>query len=131
MSAFLYLLLFDPKLAVARRTCALAVYLAIVIAGSIPGARAGIGEYASGVVLHSLAYAGLAFLWFTGSAGSPAARAGKAMLAVTVMGAGDELVQSLLPYRVGSVNDWLLDCMAGFATCTLLWLLVPRTALAR
>ena len=131
MPAFLYLLLFDPKLAVARRTCALAVYLAIVIAGSIPGARAGIGEYASGVVLHSLAYAGLAFLWFTGSAGTPAARTGKAMLAVAAMGAGDELVQSLLPYRVGSVSDWVLDCTAGLATCTLLWLLTPRTALAR
>ncbi len=119
-------LLFDPKLRHARRFGAIALYLAIIVAGSIPGARAEIGNYASGLVLHALAYAALAFLWFTGSAGSPATRAGKALLAVAAMGAGDELVQSFLPYRVGDVRDWLVDCSAALVTCALLWAVMSR-----
>jgi VanZ family protein len=131
MPAFLSLLILDPKLRKLRCACAVALYLAIVVMGSIPGARAHVGDYASGVVLHSLAYAALAFLWFTGSSGSPAARAAKAMLAVAAMGALDELVQSFFPYRGADVADWMVDCAAGAITCALLWLFLPRTDMAR
>lgn len=114
-----------------RCLCAIALYLAIVIMGSIPGARSQIGVYAPGVVLHSLAYATLAFLWFTGSSGSPAVRTAKAMLAVAGMGALDELVQSFFPYRGAAVGDWMVDCGAGAVTCALLWAFLPRAGAVR
>lgn len=131
MPALLFLLVLDPKLRKLRLACALLVYLAILVGGSIPGARAEIGEYASGGVLHSLAYALLAFLWFTGSSGSRAARAAKSVLAVALMGAGDELVQSLFPYRGAAVSDWMVDCAAGLVTSSVLWALLPAPAPAK
>ena len=54
-----------------------------------------------------------------------AARAAKAVLAIALMGAFDELVQSFLPYRSGDMRDWLIDITAAFlasgvlAVCTL------------
>lgn len=131
MPAFLQLLVLDPKLSRLRCAAAVAMYLVIVITGSIPGARAEIGNYASGLVLHSLAYATLAFLWFTGSSGTPAARAAKAVLAVAVMGAGDEFVQSFFPYRGPDVHDWLVDCTAAIVTSAVLWAVLPRPATDR
>ena len=75
MPALLSLLVLDPKLRKLRYGCALLIYAAILVLGSIPGARAEIGHYATGVVLHSLAYAVLTFLVFTGSGGSARGRA--------------------------------------------------------
>jgi VanZ family protein len=73
----------------------------------------------------------LAFLWFTGSAGGPALRAAKAVLAVAIMGAGDEFVQSFFPYRGAAVSDWMVDCAAALATCAVLWALWPDIDTAR
>jgi VanZ family protein len=126
ISMLLLSLLLDPKWRKLRLACAICMYLAILIAGSIPGARAEIGHYASGATLHSLAYAVLAFLWFTSSTGSPAACAVKAVLAVAVMGAGDEMVQSFFPYRGAAVGDWMVDCAAAVVTSAVLWAVLPR-----
>jgi hypothetical protein len=126
MPALLSTLFFDPKLRMLRLACAVLMYLTILVAGSIPGARADIGHFASGPVLHSTAYAVLAFLWFTGSGGSTIARAAKAVLAVAVMGAGDEFVQSFFPYRGPAVSDWLVDCGAALATSVVLCAILPR-----
>lgn len=131
MAALLSTLVLDPKLRLLRRSCAVLMYVAILVAGSIPGARAEIGEYASGPVLHSTAYAVLAFLWFTGSTGSPMARAAKAVLAVAVMGAGDEFVQSFFPYRGAAVRDWMVDCGAALATSVVLCALLPNVDASR
>ncbi|NNG24410.1 VanZ family protein [Telluria aromaticivorans] len=126
MPAILSLLLLDPRLRSARRGLALAVYAAVLIAGSIPGARAEIGEYAPGLVLHGLTYAFLTLLWFLGSAGSGPVRALKAVLAIALMGAGDELVQSFLPYRSGDVRDWMIDVTAALLTSTVLAVVLPQ-----
>lgn len=126
MPAFLHLLLLDTRLRKLRYGAAIVLFLAIVIAGSIPGARADIGHYASGLVLHSAAYATLALLWFTASSGSGAARSAAAVGAVAVMGAIDEAVQSFFPYRGADVHDWLVDCCAAILTCAILWLLLPK-----
>jgi VanZ family protein len=131
MPALLSLLLLDPRLRAARRALAIVLYLAIVIVGSIPGARADIGHYAPGVILHSLAYAGLALLWFTGSAGRTGARAAKAVLAVAVMGALDEFVQSFFPYRGADVHDWMVDCAAALVMSGLLAAVLPNAAAER
>jgi hypothetical protein len=126
MTATLSALLDDLRL---RRLCigaALAMYVAIVVTGSIPGARADIGAYASGPVLHSTAYSVLACLWFLGSGGGVPARSCKAVLAVALMGAGDEFVQSFFPYRGADVRDWAVDCAAAIVTCAMLSLLLSR-----
>jgi VanZ family protein len=109
-----------------RYRTAIFLYLLILIFGSIPGARKDIGEVASGIILHSMAYAGLAFLIFTGGTGSPSQRAGKAVLTIAAMGALDELVQSFLPYRHGAVSDWLVDCNAAILTSLVMWALWTR-----
>ncbi|QOY96561.1 VanZ family protein [Massilia sp. UMI-21] len=126
MPAFLSLLLFDPRLRSARIKTSLVLYAGVIAAGSIPGARAEVGEYAPGVVLHGLTYAFLTLLWFLGSTGSGVARAAKAVLAIALMGAADELVQSFLPYRSGDVNDWMVDVTAALLTSALLAVLVRR-----
>ena len=119
-------LLLDPRLRNARLALALVLYAGVIVAGSIPGARAEIGEFAPGVVLHGITYAALTALWFLGSTGSAPVRALKAVLAIALMGAGDELVQSFLPYRSGDVRDWMIDMAAALLTSTLLAVLVPQ-----
>ena len=131
MPQFLYTVLFEPRLNRLRYAAAILMFLTIVIAGSIPGARADIGHYAPGVVLHALAYATLALLWFTGSRGSGASRTVAAVLAVALMGAVDELVQTMFPYRGPDLHDWMVDCAAAIVTCTILWMLMPKAALQR
>ncbi len=119
------LLLTDSHARLRYRT-ALFLYLLILIFGSIPGARQDIGEVASGIWLHSTAYAGLTFLLFTGGKGGAAQRAGKAILTIAAMGALDELVQSFFPYRHGAVSDWLVDCNAAVLTSLFMWALWTR-----
>lgn len=126
MPAFLSRLLLDPRLRSARIKTALLLYAGVVVAGSIPGARAEVGEFAPGVVLHGLTYAFLSLLCFLGSTGSGPVRAAKAVLAIALMGAGDELVQSFLPYRRGAVGDWMIDVGAALLTSTLLAVIVPQ-----
>jgi hypothetical protein len=128
MTITLSQLLTHPGLRLACRACAVIMYLGIVVAGNIPGARADIGQYAPGVVLHSMAYAVLTLLCFLGSTGSPAARAGKAVLAVALMGAGDEFIQSFFPYRGADVRDWAVDCSSAVLVSLLLAILLPKAA---
>ncbi|CAN7515147.1 VanZ family protein [Pseudoduganella sp. LjRoot289] len=113
-----------------RYRTALVLYLMILVLGSIPGARSDIGQVASGLVLHSLAYAGLTFLLFTGGNGNAAWRAIKAVLTVMAMGALDELVQSFLPYRHGALSDWAVDTASALATASVMWLLWSRHKVA-
>ncbi|MBD8533035.1 MULTISPECIES: VanZ family protein [unclassified Massilia] len=131
MPHFLSSLLLDPRLNKLRYGAAIFLFLAIVAGGSIPGARADIGHYASGVVLHSSAYAVLALLWFTASRGSAASRTVATVLAIAVMGAIDESVQSFFPYRGADVRDWMVDCSAAVAVSAILWLVLPKAALQR
>lgn len=122
-------LLQNPRLRLSLIACAILMYLAIVTVGNLPGARADIGHYASGVVLHSTAYAVLTALWFFGSTGSAATRAGKAVLAVAAMGAGDEFIQSFFPWRGADLRDWAVDCTSALVMSGLLCLLVPKALL--
>lgn len=119
-------LLLTPSHARLRYWSAIVLYLMILVIGSIPGARKDIGDVASGLVLHSCAYAGLTFLLFTGSRGEAASRALKAVLTIALMGALDEYVQSFFPYRHGAVSDWLVDCSAALAMAAAMWLLWTR-----
>jgi VanZ family protein len=126
MPALSPLLYAEPRHRRAMHAAALLIFAGIVIAGSVPGARADVGEFASGIVLHSLAYATLATLWFLGSTGSGLQRALKAVLAIALMGAFDEGVQHFLPYRSGAVHDWLVDVSAATVAATALAALLVR-----
>jgi len=127
MSVLSTLLQPDPQIRKAVRAVALLGFAGIVIAGSIPGARAEVGQYAPGVVLHGLAYAVLTTLWFLASVGTPVQRALKAVLAIALMGAIDEGVQSFLPYRSGDVRDWMIDVTAATFAATALAVLAVLT----
>lgn len=104
-----------------RYRSALVLYLLILVLGSVPGARDDIGQVAPGLVLHSTAYAGLTFLLFSGSQGSPLRRALSSVASIAAMGALDEYIQSFLPYRHAAVSDWLVDCSAALLVSALLW----------
>ena len=126
MIAMLSQLLTHPRLRFACLACAALMYMAIVVTGNIPGARADIGHYAPGVVLHSSAYAVLACLCFLGSSGSPVVRAVKAVLTIALMGAGDEFIQSFFPYRGADVRDWAVDCASAIVVSLLLCFMLPK-----
>ncbi|GIZ51604.1 VanZ family protein [Noviherbaspirillum aridicola] len=113
--------LIDPRFTTLRLRAAWAAYLSILIFGAIPGARTEIGEYASGLVLHFFAYGCISFLLFTGFVGHPGARLVRCVLLIALMGAGDEFMQSFLPYRRGAISDWYVDVSAGIVVSTLLW----------
>lgn len=127
----LHLLFIAPAYATLRLRCAAFLYLAILVLGSIPGARADIGHVASGGVLHSVAYSGLTLLIFGGLAAARGQRAITAVAAIAAMGALDECVQSFFPYRGAAVGDWLVDCSAAIVTATLLYLMWPRLSATR
>lgn len=97
----------------------LALYAAIILFGSIPGARAEMGEVASGLVLHFAAYSCIAFLLACGVSGGPSLKAFKAFFLVAAMGALDEGIQAFLPYRNGAIMDWSVDVAAGLFTALL------------
>lgn len=125
MQQLLTLLVLDDALRVRRFQLALLLFGLILAIGSIPGARADLGQLASGLVLHALAYGAIAFLLYTGSAGSRRQRAARAVLTVMAMGAADELLQSLLPYRVGTLLDWVVDSSAALVCASLLAVFLP------
>jgi VanZ family protein len=97
----------------------LMLYLAVIVLGSIPGAREEIGHVASGLVLHFTTYACIAFLLACGAAGNATAKALKAFCMVVAMGALDECIQATLPYRDGAVADWIIDVSAALAVALL------------
>ena len=125
MTALLSLLVLDERLRPLRYRSGLLIYALIVLMGSVPGVRAEMGNVASGIVLHTLAYASITILLFTGLAGSKASRAWRSVATVAVMGAFDELVQFFLPYRRGAISDWLIDCNAAVLMAALLWVFLP------
>ena len=131
MSSILSTLVLDERLRRRRFYSAFLMFAGIIVMGSIPGARAEIGQYGSGVVLHSIAYASLTFLLYTGTSGSRMQRAIRAALTVALMGALDEFVQSFLSYRQGSLHDWLVDCCASLITAALLWRFMPEPIASR
>jgi len=130
MRSLLTSLLLTSSNARLRYWSAIALYLLILVLGSIPGARAEIGNVAPGLVLHSCAYAGLTFLLFTGGSGTLPQRAAKAVLTIMLMGALDEYVQSYFPYRHASVSDWLVDCNAAVLCAALMSVLWSKFAAA-
>lgn len=114
-------LMIDDKYHRLRFIAALLIYLAVLVFGSIPGARAEVGEFASGLILHFITYSVIAFLLFTGFRHEYSAKGITTVVLVALMGALDEYVQTFLPYRRGAIVDWYVDASAGILMSTLLW----------
>ena len=125
MNQQLTLILFGPKFRSRRFYGAFILYALIIGIGMIPDARAQAGVVASGLVLHSIAYASITFLLVTGSTRSRTGQSVQAVLLVLMMGAFDEYVQSFFPYRNAAISDWIVDCFAGLVTATLLYIGQP------
>lgn len=130
MQAMLKQLCFSEQYQNRRYRTALILYALVILIGDIPGARADIAQYASGVVLHSIGYGVLAMILFSGTPGSMLRRALHAMLMVSAMGALDEFIQSFLPYRHGAVSDWLVDMTAAAIVVLPLYFLWPKMVAA-
>ncbi len=131
MPALFKQIFFSPVYRNVRYASAFILYLLIVLLGAIPGVRAEAGQFASGLVLHSLAYSTIAYLLFTGANNQSLATAAHAFLWVAVMGALDEYIQSFFPYRNGRMQDWVVDVCAAFVMlCVLLskWPSLQRIA---
>ena len=130
MPAILLEICFSDRYQRLRYRAALALYALVILIGDIPGVRADVGEYASGGVLHSFGYGVLTLILFSGTGGGMARRALLSLLTVAAMGALDEFIQSFLPYRHGTVHDWLVDIAAAAVVALLLAFLWPRMARA-
>lgn len=126
MAQFFHDFLFSSTYRKLRYRTAWYCFALVVIGGAIPGARAEMGAVAPGLVLHAVAYGTITFLLLTGSAGPMVIRATNAVFTVAAMGALDEAVQSLLPYRHGTVDDWLVDVGAAIVCAVACWLLLGR-----
>lgn len=57
-----------------------------------------------------------------------AERALGAVIVATAMGAGDEFVQSFLPYRGASVLDWGIDIAASLVAAATMVVIYPQVA---
>ncbi|SNT09041.1 hypothetical protein SAMN06265795_11398 [Noviherbaspirillum humi] len=126
MYRHLIALLWEDRYATLRVLASHLLFVLILIAGNLPGARKEVGEVASGFVLHLSAYSVISYLLFTGTRGAVSRRAAVTVLTVVAMGALDEFVQSYFPYRGASVWDWLVDVAASLVTCTALWTYWPK-----
>lgn len=103
-----------------RFIAAFVLYLLILVLGSVPHAREELDLVATGLVLHSTAYATITFLLATGAERGLRGGAVQAILIVAAMGALDEYVQHFFPYRHAALSDWLVDCCAAVVTAGLL-----------
>ncbi|MFC7518356.1 VanZ family protein [Herbaspirillum sp. GCM10030257] len=115
-------LMIDDRYHRLRFIAALLIYLAVLVFGSIPGARTEVGEFASGLILHFITYSVIAFLLFTGFRNEYSAKGLTTVVMIALMGALDEYVQTFLPYRRGAIGDWYVDASAGILMSTLLWI---------
>ena len=125
MRSLIFLLLVDPKFQKTRFCVAIVTFMLVLVLGSIPGARATIGIYYPGIVLHAGTYSFITLCLFGGTTGTPRRRAAISWLLVAAMGALDEYVQSFLSYRSADIRDWSVDIAAALCCCLVAWMFWP------
>lgn len=109
---------FIRTLATPRR-CLLAtlfLFTAMVAIGAIPGKANALSAVVYDKILHVAAYAGLAGLIYSGINASRPICALNSLLAIATLGAVDEAIQSMLPYRHANFQDWKYN-MLGASVC--------------
>lgn len=122
--------IFGPRYQKLRFWMGVLLYACIVVIGLIPGAREEMSHVGSKLTLHAVGYGVLSFFFFTGTAGDNLRKAWCTMTLIAVFGAFDEILQSLVPYRTASVDDWIVDCTTAILTSLLLYQFAPRFGVA-
>lgn len=99
-------------------------FVTMIGIGSIPNQASQLSTFLPDKVLHMMAYGFLAGLIYVGQRTDGRRRGAKALMAIAVLGAVDESIQSMFPYRSAGIDDWLFDmlaaalvvgCLAGFS----------------
>lgn len=90
-------------------------YTAMLALASLPDEAALAFSLVPDKLLHFIAYAVLTMLLFFGISGSFAARVTQVITLVTLLGALDEAIRHLLPYRSADLRDWEIDMIAASA----------------
>ncbi|HEY4542434.1 MAG TPA: VanZ family protein [Noviherbaspirillum sp.] len=103
-------LLFSPRMCA---WSAALLYTAMLVIGSIPGKAEAASAAVPDKLLHLVAYSLLSALVYGAMAGKPLLRALRTLVIVAVLGALDEGLQSLLPYRNAGWDDWRVDVIAA------------------
>ncbi|HJV72917.1 MAG TPA: VanZ family protein [Noviherbaspirillum sp.] len=101
-------------------SAAIIFFVLMVILGAIPGEAHALSEVVYDKLLHFLAYSVLSGLIYASIIASPVSRALLTVLAVGSLGALDEAIQTLMPYRDANWMDWKADMMASLSCVTLL-----------
>lgn len=101
-------------------SAAIIFFILMVILGAIPGEAHALSEAVHDKLLHFLAYSVLSVLIYASFTGQPAARAFRTLIIIASLGALDEAIQSLMPYRDANWMDWKADMLASLSSVTLL-----------
>lgn len=99
---------------------AIVTYIAMLVLGSLLGSTPQVLRGTNDKLLHTLAYGTLATLLFLGMRQPLLRRSAIIVLAIALMGALDEWIQSFFPHRSSDRMDWVADVAAAIAVCSLL-----------
>jgi VanZ family protein len=102
------------------RWCAALLFLLMVLVGAIPGKAEALSAVVYDKLLHFVAYSLLSALICASLPGNRTGRSWRTLLAIAALGALDEGVQGLLPYREASLLDWQVDVLAALFTVTVM-----------
>ena len=100
----------------------LAVFIAMVSIGAIPGEASALSARFGDKLLHSLAFGFMAALAHQSLRGRRMHRMIGSMLIIAMLGLIDESIQYFLPYRNASLLDWCFDIGAALVMTLLLCL---------
>lgn len=102
------------------RRIAAGYYLLMIMLGSIPGKAEAMSEAVHDKLLHFAAYALLTLFVYGAINANTRVRAALTLAVIGFLGALDEGLQSLLPWRNASWADWQVDMLAALTTVCLL-----------
>jgi VanZ family protein len=111
------------------RMAAALFFMLMIAIGAIPGEARTLSALIDDKLLHFAAYGLQSALVFKSLSGGLRGRALRTLLLIAALGALDEILQSLMPYRNADLADWLFDLLAALWAIALL--LVLRTAQIR
>ena len=93
----------------------------MIVIGAIPGEAQALSDAVGDKLLHLGAYSFLTCALFGGMRGTTTSRALRSLIAIGVLGALDEAIQSFMPYRNANLSDWAFDMLAaGLALAVLI-----------
>jgi len=104
---------------------AILLYVLMVLVGAIPGKAEALSAAVYDKLLHFSAYAVLSGLLYAGLSGRPVPRALRTVIIAGALGALDEAIQSVMPYRHANWDDWRVDMLAALSCVALLIVLHP------